>query len=80
MAAAIGLSAIPAAAVEKPAEQGVTERLSSTDEGSPAANLTAVVNSLIAVVGLAFALAALVQGAATILGITPPPLPQLPTR
>ncbi|WP_157034394.1 hypothetical protein [Corynebacterium jeddahense] len=52
--------------------------MSSTEKGSPAAQATTVVTSVLATAGVALVLAALVQGTARILSLAPPPLPRLP--
>ncbi|OFL91704.1 hypothetical protein HMPREF3145_00220 [Corynebacterium sp. HMSC05C01] len=67
----------PAVAEGQTAEEDTFTEISSTDDGSPATQATRAIALAMAFTGLGFALSALIQGAASILGIKPPQLPQL---
>lgn len=81
-ALAVVLSLAPVATGSEQPEEATSsvDTMSSTEKGSPAAQTVTVITMVIATAGLAFALAALVQGTAGILQLAPPPLPQLVQR
>lgn len=81
-ALSVALTLVPSAAAEEQpvVKQSSVEQMSSTEKGSPAAQATTVVTSVLATAGVALVLAALVQGTARILSLAPPPLPRLPQR
>lgn len=81
-ALSVAFTYVPAAAAEEQpvVKQSSVEQMSSTEKGSPAAQATTVVTSVLATAGVALVIAALVQGTAGVLQLAPPPLPRLPRR